>query len=69
MMISVFDSVENNVGKRENADQHFLLFPQCFQKISFPWSEKTGIVNSVPHSPDLQRPRVKRLCGKRRKCR
>ena len=32
MMISVFDRVEN-VGKRENAGyQHFLLFPQSFQK-------------------------------------
>ena len=28
--------VENIVGKAENADyQHFLLFPQCFQKASF----------------------------------
>ena len=33
-MISGFDSVENIVGKRENAGyQHFLLFP-CFQKPS-----------------------------------
>ena len=29
----VQDKVENIVGKEENAgDQHFLLFPQCFQK-------------------------------------
>ena len=35
MMISLFDRVENNVGKGENADcQHFLLFPWCFQKAS-----------------------------------
>ena len=35
IMIPVFDSVENNVGKGENAGyQHFLLFPQCFQKLS-----------------------------------
>ena len=28
--------VENLVGKEENAGyQHFLLFPQCFQKLSF----------------------------------
>ena len=28
-------SVENSVGKGENAgNQHFLLFPQCFQKLS-----------------------------------
>ena len=33
MMISVFERVENIAGKGENAGfQHFLLFPQCFQK-------------------------------------
>ena len=33
----VFDTVENIVGKGENAGyQHFLLFPQCFKKVSFP---------------------------------
>ena len=32
----VFGIVENIVGKGENAgDQHFLLFPQCFQKAFF----------------------------------
>ena len=32
-MIGVIDWVENIVGKGENAGyQHFLLFPQCFQK-------------------------------------
>ena len=37
--------VENIVGKGENADyQHFLLFPQCFQKASFPGSLKVSIV-------------------------
>ena len=31
----VLGRVENNVGKEENAVyQHFLLFPQCFQKAS-----------------------------------
>ena len=31
-----FDSVENTVRKGTNAgNQHFLLFPQCFQKASF----------------------------------
>ena len=36
LMISVFHRVENIVGKGENAgNQHFLLFPQCFQKASF----------------------------------
>ena len=35
MLISVFDRVENIVGKGENAGyQHFLLFPQCFKKAS-----------------------------------
>ena len=30
---TVYGSVENIVGKRENAGyQHFLLFQQCFQK-------------------------------------
>ena len=42
LMISVFDRVENIVGKGENAGyQHFLLFPQCFQKTSF-----LGVVKS-----------------------
>ena len=32
----VYDRVENIVGKGENAGyQHFLLFPQCFQKSVF----------------------------------
>ena len=35
MMISVFDTVRNIVGKEENAGyQHFLLFPRCFQNTS-----------------------------------
>ena len=45
MMISVFDRVENIAGKGENAGyQHFLLFPQCFQKASSLGSLKVGIV-------------------------
>ena len=37
--------VENIVGKEENAGyQHFLLYPQCFQKVSFSGSLKVGIV-------------------------
>ena len=32
----VLRRVENVVGKGENAGyQHFLLFPQCFQKVSY----------------------------------
>ena len=37
MMIGVTDWVENIEGKGENSGYHnFLLFPQCFQKASFP---------------------------------
>ena len=37
--------VENIVGNEENAGyQHFLLFPQCFEKLSFSMSLKVGIV-------------------------
>ena len=37
--------VENIAGKGENAGyQHFLLFPQCFQKATFSGSLKAGIV-------------------------
>ena len=36
---------ENIVGEGENAGyQHFLLFPQCFQKLSFLGLLKVGIV-------------------------
>ena len=45
MMICVTDWVENIVGKGEYAVyQHFLLFPQCFQRASFSGSLKVGIV-------------------------
>ena len=45
MMISVFDRVENFVGKGENAGyQHFVLFPQCFQKTVSWGSLKVGIM-------------------------
>ena len=44
MLISVFDSVENIVGKGENAGhQHFLLFPQCFEKASLQDTSK-GVI-------------------------
>ena len=37
--------VENIAGKGENAGyQHFLLFPQCFQKASFSGSLKVVMV-------------------------
>ena len=35
MLKTVFERVENNVGKGQNAGyQHFLLFPYCFQQAS-----------------------------------
>ena len=41
----VWGRVEKVVGKGENAIyQHFLIFPQCFQKASFSRSLKVGIV-------------------------
>ena len=45
MIISVFDRVENIVGKGENSGyQHFLLFPQCFEKASLQDTSKGVIV-------------------------
>ena len=42
---SVLDKTENNVGKEENAGyQHFLLFPQCFQRLLSSGWLKIGIV-------------------------
>ena len=59
MMISLYDKVENIVGKGENAGyQHFLLFPQCFQKAFFPEASK-GVtvwewVNRSVHLRDVE---------------
>ena len=41
----VFHSIENMVGKEENAGyQHFLLFPQCFQEaFSFSALQKSSL--------------------------
>ena len=40
----VFHRIENIVGKEENAGyQHFLLFPQCFQK-PFSFSESKVVI-------------------------
>ena len=45
MIISVFDRVENIDGKGEIACTNtFLLFPHCFQKVSFPDPSKGVIV-------------------------
>ena len=44
-LIFVFEKLENIMGKGENAGyQHFLLFPQCFQKTSYTGSLIVGIV-------------------------
>ena len=44
-IIFVFDRVENIVGKGQNAGyQHFLLFPQCFQKAFYSRLLKVGIM-------------------------
>ena len=53
MVIFVFDRIENTVGKGENAGhQHFLIFPQCFEKDIFPIHVKkchcVGIGQGVP---------------------
>ena len=38
------DMIENIVGKGENVGyEHFLFFPQCFQKHSFYWLLIVGI--------------------------
>ena len=45
MILSVFDRVENIMGKGKNAGyQHFLHFPQYFEKVSFPNMSKGVIV-------------------------
>ena len=45
MIISVFDRAEKIVGKWRNClYKQFLLFPQCFQKASFPYPSKGAIV-------------------------
>ena len=45
MIISVFDRVENILGKKRNClYKQFLLFPQCFEKASFPDLSKVVIV-------------------------
>ena len=45
MRFSLFDRVENSVGKGEDTGyQHFLLFPKCFPKPFSLGSLKVGIV-------------------------
>ena len=55
MIISVFDSVANIVGKGENAGyQHFLLFPQCFEKASIPDTSKSVTVSCLTYYYTIQ---------------
>ena len=45
MIISVFNIVEKHCGKRRNClYKQFLLFPQCFQRVSFLDASKGVIV-------------------------
>ena len=63
MAKSVLDKIEKIVGKEENAGyQHFLLFPQCFQKafyLGYLGPLKVGIwqqrVNPFPNKPWFSR--------------
>ena len=58
----VLERVENIVGNGENAEnQHFLLFPLCFQKASFLRLLKVGIVCyrlNTPSSSALTETRI-----------
>ena len=55
-----YDNLENIVEKGENAGyQHFLLFPQCFQKVSYTRSLKVG--------NEWQNVKDKTLCAGREK--
>ena len=52
MMISLFDTVENTVGKGENAGyQHFFLFPKCFSKPPSLGSLKLGLLGKGLNDP------------------
>ena len=56
----VLERAENIVGKGENASyQHFLLFPQCFQKASYTGFLKVGSkwerVNNIPDCGEIIR--------------
>ena len=42
--VALFNRIEIIVGKGENAGyQHFLLFPQCFQRASSSGRKKSGM--------------------------
>ena len=63
--ISLFDRIENTVGKGENAGyKHFRLFPQSFLKPSYLGSSKVGIVwKSVKLFLDFVPEMKKKDCG------
>ena len=59
MIISVFDEFENIVGKGENADdQHFLLFPLCFEKVFFLDVSKGVIVWEWVNTQEIESLRI-----------
>ena len=67
-MVYILDRAENIVGKGDNAGyQHFLLFPQCFQKPSCPRLLKVGIVwervNCLPSSKSFNSVYFKEFAG------
>ena len=71
MTVSLFDIVENTVGKGENVVyQHFLLFPQCFPYPAFSpfptlFSKASflEVVNPLPNNKILDRSKLKALAG------
>ena len=57
--------VENIVEKGEYAGyQHFLLFPQCFQKASFPGPLKEGTIGK--ELKNIMEKPLSKHCGKRK---
>ena len=64
--------VENTLGKGEIAhNEHFLLFPQCFQKACFPGASKGVVVwewVKVHLKWKISTILGRKHCGKRRNC-
>ena len=69
-MIFIIDRFENIVRKGENAGfQHFLLFPQCFQKaLYFRVVKSQNCVVYVKLHINPEKEDSRKHCGKRRKC-
>ena len=76
MTISLYDTVENTMGKGKNAGyQHLLLFQQCFQKTSSSGSLKVRTlwyrINPFPTITPFDAPgkqAFRKHLGKRRNC-